>query len=232
MAIRPRLVELMEGRIWIESTVGTGSTFHFTVRVTVSATAPDKPRPLHPGLLQGLRVLVVDDNSTNRRILAEMLSNWGMVPILAASANEALTLLAEHETEENSFALLLTDVQMPELSGFDLVRRARIETLFAKGVVMMLTLRRSGERSQYLLPRTRSLDVPHQTGQTIRVVRCHFTNLGSGDRFLAARRTSPAPQTEPSVAGPAGRRQSDQPAAGDWAAGTLGPCRDGGRRRS
>ena len=93
LAIAQRLVELMDGRMWVESAVGRGSTFHFTA---------DFDTPQHPAAasgtarrkaLEGLRVLVVDDNATNRRILDEMLASWHMTPTTVADATSALTLL-------------------------------------------------------------------------------------------------------------------------------------------
>lgn len=146
LAISARLVELMQGRIWVESEVGRGSTFHFTATFNVAET-DGRQLSASPELLQGLRVLVVDDNSTNRRILAEMLASWGMVPVLASSVEEALHLLRRHATEGNPFGLVVTDVNMPGQSGFDLVRNAQSEGELCRGMIVMLT---SGDRADDL----------------------------------------------------------------------------------
>lgn len=143
LAISARLVALMGGRIWVESEIGHGSTFHFTMRFQACEAGVRQP-PASPDLLQGLRVLIVDDNSTNRRILAEMLASWGMVPVLVCDADAALAELKQPAGGQE-YGLVLTDVHMPGQSGFDLVRRARESGVYSRGVVVMLT---SGDRSE------------------------------------------------------------------------------------
>jgi len=141
LTISSRLVEAMGGRIWIESEAGKGSRFHFTVRVgtagdALTATPEDVP-------LTGIPVLVVDDNSTNRRILTEMLGMWGMKPTEAASAPEALTQLRRASERDDPFAMVVTDVHMPEMDGFDLAGRIKQTPELSEVAIIMLT---SGEQ--------------------------------------------------------------------------------------
>jgi PAS domain S-box-containing protein len=136
LAIVSQLVALMQGRIWVDSEPGKGTTFHFTVRL-------DLPRRLlatlaPPTALRDVAVLVVDDNSTSRAILAETLSHAGMLPALAATGAKALEELHAAVALGKPYPLVLIDSHMPDFDGFQLAQSIRAIPAFECAAVMML----------------------------------------------------------------------------------------------
>jgi PAS domain S-box-containing protein len=138
LAICSQLVQMMGGRIWVESDEGKGATFRFTVKLEVR----DAPAArLKPNLadLSGLRVLVIDDNATNRHILHDVLTQWEMKPVLCASGPAALQALKEADERGEPFDLVLLDAQMPEMDGFEVARRVSEDPRHSRSTIMMLT---------------------------------------------------------------------------------------------
>ena len=137
LTISSRLVELMGGKIWVESALGQGSAFHFTANLGAGKEVVETHPAAAPACLAGLGALVVDDNATNRRILEEMLSRLGMRPKLAESGLVAFQSLKQ---AKNSFAVILTDLNMPDMDGFTLVEQLRHSPeLAGEAKVIMLT---------------------------------------------------------------------------------------------
>jgi two-component system, sensor histidine kinase and response regulator len=138
LTICTRLVEMMHGRIWLESQFGSGSTFHFTVQLQVGQGSSQQAA-ISPDGLRDLEVLVVDDNATNRRVLVGMLTRWGMKPVTADGAAAALRLLELAKSGVHPFPLILLDCQMPEMDGFTLAERIRDDPAFRVAPIILLT---------------------------------------------------------------------------------------------
>ena len=138
LTISSRLVKLMGGRIWVESEPRKGSRFHFTVGFALQKTPARVAVPRDPLSLRDLRVLVVDDNGTNRQILVKMLESWHMNPSAVDSGANAIIALGEGEGLERSFPLILLDAQMPEMDGFALAESIKRNPNWGAATVMML----------------------------------------------------------------------------------------------
>jgi two-component system sensor histidine kinase/response regulator len=140
LTISTRLVTMMGGKIWVESEMGRGSQFHFTVRlgsadgkdVKLGTVAP-------PELLRGVKVLVVDDNRTNCRILEGMLARWQMKPTSVNGGKAALGELSAARQTDEPYRLILTDMHMPDMDGFALIEEIRRRPELATATIMMLT---------------------------------------------------------------------------------------------
>jgi two-component system sensor histidine kinase/response regulator len=140
LTISRRLAEMMGGKVWVESTIGIGSEFHFTIQLghgeKRNLTVND-PVPLT--ILRGVKVLIVDDNRTNRRILEGLLRHWEMEPIAVPGGAQALAEISAAHASGRPYDLILTDMHMPEMDGFNLVEKIREQSLRSTATIMMLT---------------------------------------------------------------------------------------------
>jgi signal transduction histidine kinase/DNA-binding response OmpR family regulator len=139
LAISSRLVGLMGGRIWAASKVGEGSVFHFLARFKPAAGGPPSLPRTDPEIVRGTRVLIVDDNSTNRLILQEMTRNWGMQSEAVENAREAISVLRQAHQTGARVQLVLSDVNMPDVDGFTLTEWIRQDRALAETIVIVLT---------------------------------------------------------------------------------------------
>jgi PAS domain S-box-containing protein len=138
LTISSQLVEMMGGRLWLDSEPGKGSRFHFVARFDVpTGTADSVPAPAFD--LRSLRALVVDDNRTNRLILTEILESWQMRAAAADSADTALKMLRHAAERDQPFHLVLTDAAMPDVDGFTLAERIASDHQSPPPKVVLLT---------------------------------------------------------------------------------------------
>jgi signal transduction histidine kinase/CheY-like chemotaxis protein len=138
LAISKQIIELMGGQIGVTSQDGTGSTFWFTA-VLDKQPVNSRQTPVEPGDIESLRVLVVDDNSTNRRILQTYLTAWGCLPDQATCADEAIAMLRAAANDGNPFQIALLDYLMPGMNGETLGRKIKDDPDLSNVVMVMLT---------------------------------------------------------------------------------------------
>jgi signal transduction histidine kinase/CheY-like chemotaxis protein/HPt (histidine-containing phosphotransfer) domain-containing protein len=143
LAITAQLVALMDGRVWVESAAGAGSSFHFNVRLGRRQEAALRLLPRRVDL-ERLPVLVVDDNATNRAMLEEVLINWGMRPSAVSSGFSAVAAMKRAVASGNPFPLVLLDAFMPEMDGFAVAEQIKLDPELAGATIMMLS---SADRS-------------------------------------------------------------------------------------
>ena len=137
LSISRQLVELMGGEIGATSVLGEGSIFSFTLRLPLQSDAPVFSLP--DANLSGVRILIVDDNAVNRRVLHEQLNNWNLRNDSAATCVEALEMLQTAKNEGDPFQIAILDYQMPDMNGETLGRTIKADVLLSDTILLMLT---------------------------------------------------------------------------------------------
>jgi CheY-like chemotaxis protein len=193
LAISARLIELMGGRIWLESEVGCGSVFHFTIPFGLARAVP--PEREAPDVVQELLVLIVDDNATNRLILVEMLRRWGMRPTAVASGAAALAALDQAQAAGEPFGLVLLDAMMPEMDGFTLAERIQKDRGRVEPILMMLSS--AGQRDD--AARCRALGVKAYLTKPVRQATLLDAILTALSPATAPRATAESPKSQPAA---------------------------------
>jgi len=139
LAISARLVNMMGGKIWVESTEGKGSKFHFTVKISRAAERHNLATSALPSELQGQAVLVVDDNEANRLIIHKMTAGWGMKPVSVKGGEEALAVMEAARQRRDPFRVIVIDARMPGMDGFQLAEKIKHKSELAQAIILMLT---------------------------------------------------------------------------------------------
>jgi signal transduction histidine kinase/CheY-like chemotaxis protein len=139
LTICARLIEMMGGTIRVESEIGTGSSFIFTANFARTNDPAPRGEAVEPAVLAGVRTLIVDDNETNRRILAGVLRIWDMDAVSSDSGAAAMTALLSAEKAGHPFRLVILDAMMPEMDGFEVARRIKQTVPGEPPIVMMLS---------------------------------------------------------------------------------------------
>jgi len=139
LTISSQLAERMGGRMWVDSAVGEGTTFHFIARFGLQTEPADPLSARVDAELAGVAALVVDDNATNRRILVDTLENWGLRTTAVEGAKEALVKLTEAQEIGVPYRVVLLDGRMPEVDGFELAAQVIADPRFSAATLMMLT---------------------------------------------------------------------------------------------
>jgi two-component system sensor histidine kinase/response regulator len=179
LTITSKLVDLMGGKIWLESVHGQGSTFHFTIPMDLSLSQEPEIRPVEFKDIKDLAVMVVDDNATNRKILQEMLLHWQMAPCPVEDGKKALALLENAYTLGQAFPLILLDANMPEMDGFAFTQIVKQDPRFSSVLIMMISS--SGIRGDAALCRKLGISayLTKPIGQSL-LLNAIMLTLGSG----------------------------------------------------
>jgi CheY-like chemotaxis protein len=187
----------MGGQIRLESEPGRGSTFIFTTRVKVGTARSTATVDEASRLLDGKVALIVDDNETNRRILEAMLGHWGFKTLSAESGAKALTTLDRSGNAGQSVALLVTDLHMPEMDGFELIAAVRRHPVFESLPILLLTSSASPgdqQRSEELRVAGRLLKPVKQSLLLDNIMRIMAGPAGGRDRSpVESAPAAPAP---------------------------------------